>query len=443
MKKEDRKKGLLIAWGIYAALCLAYSFAMKINFGDETAFYAGKWTLSGLIPYVKWFDESWSSRLIINVVLTFLANHNYMIFRILNTAVMVMGTFFLTRITKMQRQTGGTLIVMAAFFGIPALLHSSAGWIATTTNYLWPLSFGLWVVDLLIRDFEGQKASIAERIVILPFFRYAIESEQVCLMGLFFLAVYGGLYVKKKRKVPAYASVLFVITLATMIYELTCTGNASRDWMGDIDIYTGYEMKGFFAKIYYGFDATWNMLLEDYLLVVPFAFSWICFGGAVLKGKAERAAGKATSGEIVAVVTAAFFTWCVAKRMMGSLDDSGVTELNVLNAVGISIYKKYFIRMLFTGCILGTAFAAGEGIRSWVYVGILLLGFGTSLAGGLTSSVYASYCRPMFFLFFGMQFIAADILIQNRKRSKWLICIGSILFVLELVSNVIFYVCER
>ena len=101
-----------------------------------------------------------------------------------------------------------------------------AGWIATTTNYIWPLALGVFVLTGTARVLRGERVAWWMHILYLPAMIYAANAEQMCavLLGIEGLCFLWILFVKKQGKQVLVLAPYLLIGLAEFLFILKCPG---------------------------------------------------------------------------------------------------------------------------------------------------------------------------------------------------------------------------
>ena len=105
----------------------------------------------------------------------------------------LIGSFSIMKIFSNKRSSVMSWLVCALVLCLPGHLHHSAGWIATTLNYAWVASLGLFVMIPVKKIMVNEKIAWYEYIFYFGAMIYATNQEQMCLILLivyFSFAVY-------------------------------------------------------------------------------------------------------------------------------------------------------------------------------------------------------------------------------------------------------------
>ena len=168
---------------------------------------------------------TWTSRILLEITLLPLT-HAPMLWRLLNTAIALLG------VGSMARLSGGSyrLVWPAAllFLVLPSSAYNSSGWITMTVNYLWPLSLGLCALLPVRTEAAGGKVRWYAYALGIPALLFAANHEQLCMALvaiIFIITIYGR---RRFGKMPSYTFVCLFVVTASLMFILTCPGNAVR-----------------------------------------------------------------------------------------------------------------------------------------------------------------------------------------------------------------------
>lgn len=212
----------------------------------------------------------WSSRLIIEAVMVFIT-HVPVLWWFLDTAIMVLAAHSLSRLLpKMDKKTNYLLVCLVFIY--PFIDMRTAGWIATTMNYIWPLAFGLYAMVSIKKILGGEVLKTREYVLNILCILYAANHEQmgVLLAGFFvFFSVYQGAV---QKKLHWFLLVQALLSIASVVFILTAPGNGIRTLWTIETHFPGYVVLSLFDKIEMGFSSTM------YGLVMKPDLSFLVFG---------------------------------------------------------------------------------------------------------------------------------------------------------------------
>ncbi len=431
-------KSIICAWILYCIFLIGIHIIIKINFGDDVGFYATSWISFTKLDYLKYVYFSMSSRVIIWFVNSFLSGHSYWIWKILNILAMLLMTYSICSLFRIEKDVKKTLLVMGAIMFCPITLWNSAGWIATTTDYLWPASAMLFWIQGIIKEFRGKKPKVIEYIVMIFALIYAADMEQTCALAVCCCILFL-FFMLKKKKTYWIVIVSSFISLAMLVFILTCPGNASRNWMAEITLYTGYEQYGLFTKIYMGFTNTWDGIIHRSHILIPIVFSLICAIAVWLKNKNIIA-------RVISVVPVVFFgiiainNFSVEVFSVGKSIQSQTAVINLFNFNQARAYVRCSVYFVMTGFLFATIFLTiDKNFEKIILMIMMFLGFSVSIASGLSSSVYVSFYRTDVYLLIIMVLSTVYYVIdtlKSIKKKKVYISLITVFFVIGIANNI-------
>lgn len=235
-----KKKKEILYYLPFALLLLAewiihWKIDLNVVGGDDTVFLAYSQEEGfSLIPWLAERYMTWSSRTAIEAVLMLMVNLPAVVWRIADSFVVVIGAAALTRLLERREyREYYSFFVSLVMLALPYTLMSTAGWIATSVNYMWPLAAGLIGLYPIRKYIDGRPVNVLEAVLYTICLFFAGNSEQ---MAFVLLASYGcyGLYLLWNGKGPVilrkYRYVLFQFVLAGLCFVniLLCPGNKSR-----------------------------------------------------------------------------------------------------------------------------------------------------------------------------------------------------------------------
>ncbi len=196
------------------------------------------------------------------------------IWKCFDTAVYLLIAFLLVEMfTKKTYKDVLAVCLLVLLF--PFNYMESAGYIATSTNYLYPMACVLIVACTLYHIQKGQSISWVRWVVTIVSLLYATNHDQyavVLIGGLFMFLLYNIKY-KAPKKLIKYNTILLLVTSA--LYTFTCflpghiartNSTAERDYW-----FPEYATWSFADKIYRGYTSTVaNVIFYNVALFVVF-----------------------------------------------------------------------------------------------------------------------------------------------------------------------------
>ncbi len=251
---------------VFLAVIVIYHSFIKIKFGDEITYFGAVLDKEGNKMDLIWDFTvmryySWSSRNIIELFLVLLSHYSPVIWKIADMGILMLLAVSCVKITEAKDNIILKWIVIFMILLYPFIEMSTAGWIATSTNYLWPASLGLFALSE-IKDIAGGRIKIWKYILTFPALIYAVNSEQmagICVIILGFAII---MSFKEKKKWVALIPHL-IIAVMGIIHVVTCPGNAKRSSIEVIERMREFDDYGIVRKAVSGYGNMVNHFLFE------------------------------------------------------------------------------------------------------------------------------------------------------------------------------------
>lgn len=227
---------------IFLIILLCYHWKLVVVTADYPTFQTivSKHPLLSLTKngFLSYRYATWSSRSLIEFNVGVLVSVPTEIWRILDSVIFTAIAVLLSKLLANNNESPFFYNCLACLFvGLFIITFSkileSAGWLATTTNYIWPICFILmhfYILKEFIfknKDTSKFKRTIIYLILIITLLE-AISSEQLLVMvgGAYLFIIVYCLY--KKIEIPKLIYLFIIIMLFNFIYDFCCPGNINR-----------------------------------------------------------------------------------------------------------------------------------------------------------------------------------------------------------------------
>lgn len=207
--------------------------------------------------------HGWSSRIIIESVLTLLTMQDMIIWRILDSLLITVGIYHILNFINTKNNNNIAIIGILLCLMYPFVDMSSAGWMATTLNYSWCFILGIISMIPLINDLHGKKTNTIIYVVSVLALIYATNQEQCCGIIFGFLLIYLFNNYIKHHKINKYNIFALIIATLSLIFILTCPGNFERIILETATWYPEFANFDLFHKIYLGTVPTMGIFLTN------------------------------------------------------------------------------------------------------------------------------------------------------------------------------------
>lgn len=407
------------------------------KFSDDVLYAIKNPLQDGLINMTIDSYLNWSSRMIIRPTMVALMLLPIWLWRILDLAIWIMLAMSISKLFIKEENVGTNWFLVAFMMLYPYWHMATAGWIATTTNFFWPLSFGMFALFTLKRIYEG---------VLLPVYRwmffgvailYASDAEQKVMILLAIFAVLAIYQVHTKSPTPMqYRITLFgslVFLIARMIFTLTTPGNHVRRLTGHYTV-SRFEDYSLWQRLVLGFELAsvhytqFTIALFPFFALLLLTVVWKLHNNIIKRVIAAVPLAISVSLSSIMVINALFFARDNLAYYEGWFLDSFIL-MALPSWPGSNILFILFYASLMYAVYLSCQNAVD---RSRV-VGIMLLGFLSQLMLGFSPSLYGSALRTFVYASFAI-IISALYLYENGAK-EYLGKFMKILLVFACVVN--------
>lgn len=308
----------------------------------------------------------------------------------------------------------------------PIWYLASAGYIATSTNYLYPILCLLLVaLDLKYTAQNNVQKPLwyVSSLLSIGYISNHDQSAMILIGGLGLFLLYGfcmGGFSRETMKKAMLYFVLAVVAFGVMWFlpghrnRMSSTAEMER-WFPD------YIQWGFAEKVIHGYTATVShILFERVKLYGLFVFLLFLLA---MQGQSQTA--KITSAAALLLLGCAWL-------YLG--DGLVLYEYQTPDFYPIGSFK-WAVGMLVSACILGSMICAvcttAKGFRKYCILGLLILGAGSREMMGFSATIYASSFRTFTGLLFALMGCCLILYEEqkklNNKKMNYAVLIGTML----------------
>lgn len=258
VEETGRKKQIVSRWAVMAVfflILLSFHLLLETGWGDDVFFAEGN------LPFGAFLAEryrTWTSRILIEAEIKLLTAAPAWVWKILNILMVLLLVWVTADLFGIEsRKAPGKISSQILFFCmlgcLPVLSLCDAGWIATTVNYLWPMTLGLVAMRPLKHWIRGEKCSAWEYPVcpVCVIFAANMEQGAAILFGVYLLC---GIYISLKGgRLSSFYFVLLFCVVFSVLFILTTPGNAIRYTKEMNHWFPGFDELNLYEKILMGF----------------------------------------------------------------------------------------------------------------------------------------------------------------------------------------------
>lgn len=318
-----------------------------------------------------------------------------------------------------------TLTVCLLLWLFPFWYLSTAGWIATTANYLYPVLCLLTVIDLLRGMRSGKRIRVWEYLLGGLAIVYAANQDQAAaiLIGGLLLYLCYAVFTKADKKSIFRIAAVLLFSLASYLILFFLPGHINRmsdtaemeRWLPE------YANWSLLTKLYHGYTSTVACLffhdvkLFDLFCLLLFLLS------VSTPGVIPKIAGGVPLGAILVIHLMGKDKFVIYPSYAG-----GMPELLPLSC-GWKAAVVLLLTLLVIGCgVFTICKCVKDRSKKWLLLLLLVLSAGSREMMCLSATLYASHARTFTYLVYGL--LLCDLIILNelrqRRQSMWYIGLG-------------------
>ena len=389
------KKFILPLYYAFISFLFTLESIIYINdAGDQTSFahMAQKYGFFEFFEFAIYRYKTWSSRLLIESVTMFMSNH-YLLFDV--TVLISVAIFFycfngiFLREEKYRKlQFVSPVIFLLSF---PSLFFTSAGLIATVTNYLFPMISFVIAWYCIIQEKHWYT------ILSLPFLVFACMQEQFTVYAfiLFVFALISS-YLECKRINKNYF-IATCVSLLGLVSGLLCPGSANRLTTETKIWYPGFETISFPVKIIKGYLETNRVLFVTSELNIVYLLLVLIIVVSIMKKQYF-----ATLTVIYTVITQRLGMNSLLTAVQRTIDNQNKSEIPNYFSLKENLYPivLYTLILCIVAVVVFMIFKEWKGGLTALVV--LAAGYASRMTVSLSPTIYASGLRtytPLIFSF--------------------------------------------
>lgn len=443
MKGKIKNINYWLPFFLLGSSLFALHLAADLSFGDDPFFQNAIRDNGSLVEFLAQRYCSRSSRILIEGALVLSLHFTTFVWRFLDTFMMLLIPVLISRIFIPIEKKELNWFICGMFFLYPYELYRSAGWAATTVNYIWPLAMALLAV-MPIRLIVEKKWIFAEKqkqnkgknfigfVIYTMALLFAANQEQVvCALiivyGFFLLYRFNFIIGQKPDETfcrPIVTKVLllqFIVCLVSLAFIMTCPGNTIRIIQEAEIRMPGFGQFSVFHKLYLGITTT----MACYFKYYDFASLVFC---ALLIVAALYT--KKKWGKYIACIPFGFvfvlgflkyviIFWKYPSQFRIQLKSS-YTMLAQTAATDSPIWFILYLMIIIV--ILLSLYSIFGGSIQFIYTVVILgCGFITRISLGFSPTLYDSGYRTALFCSFSLIIVALLLMLHSWKNCPlWL-----------------------
>lgn len=223
--KEEESRSVVWMLGVVFFCALVFSYFMPDALGDDVT-YLNRLNKFGYIGAGIDHYMGWSSRIIIEMVLMFLAKY-FVLWKLLNAAIITGTVYFLNKYVLSTINAKTLLLTFGLYCLIPLKMMGESGWVATSLNYHWAVFFALVAFYPFYKRMKNEEVSTVAFALSAVALIYAANQEQINLCFLVFTILIS-IYLVKTQRYDFKLTILLIISVVEFLLFLLSPGNSAR-----------------------------------------------------------------------------------------------------------------------------------------------------------------------------------------------------------------------
>lgn len=391
-----------MAFLVFMLIVIVQHLVMREFSGDAVKAFSTVLNTRTLPQALQYRYETWTSRILIEAPLILLAHHMHVfLWAVIDVAMFAILWWALNQLTNSRYPW----LVTALILIYPMAEMKSAGWMATTINYLWPLA--LMLVAALSLATLYRRQSLSWWLALLALFSevFATNFESVAAFYLIILAFFSIAMICFRRvtlKGTLFVGIQWLIAGANATLSLVCPGNWVRNqsqiaaWMPDFVSFSPID------KLVMGVNTTVLQLLSANLIFVIFCvvlvgYTWFHSG---TQNKFVLGLSMIPAASVVVVWIAPTFFPTLPTVFK---DFTTKTGLSAVNYYSPTSYLVFVWSMLILASIVIVLFNQAESLfQGSLLASVIAAGIASRGLMGFSPTLFASDLRTFIFFDFAM-----------------------------------------
>jgi len=356
----------------------------------------------GFIDFSVHYYNVWSSRVIILAFLWVLS-HSWWGFIATNIVATTLIYYFTVKVFADKQDRNMCWVCLFFIFMFPFAHMATAGFMATSVNYLWSVTFILVTGYGIKKAVTGTKIKIWEHPIYIISLIIAVNAEQVNALMLGILVLLLGHFFVIKKRVNYYLVIQLLITIAMLVFALQNPGNANRSAAETASWFPEYGMFGIFERAQLGYAFVLSHFIFNPNLVFSM-FSLLLYTTIHLQYKDNlyRLIAAVPLGSSILFGVWQRFLPDNAITWLSQFGQNSAQVVNVSNFYNITFYVPLVMLGMVVLCVLVSVFLSfkAEQGKGLFYAALVALGFAVSFIMGFSPTVWASGARTLIFTYF-------------------------------------------
>lgn len=415
----DRKEYIQTKSALFCVPLFYFAFFSKQTlFSDDVVFFENETQGRNLWEFTVHRYTTWSSRQIIEAFIYFLKDAK-LLWAILTTALCLLTLWTMTQLVS-EKSSRINWVCLGLFSLAPMIRMSEVGWIATSTNYFWVLSLGLFSLLGIKRCLDGNTLTKKELFIYCLATLYGANQEQGAALLLGFHLVFICYFKYKKSPIKNLLPQTLISALS-LLYHLTCVGNDARQQIQIPPNMSDFFNLSFLSKIELGCSSTLYFLVLEYHTIFFTTCIFLLITAVVQKNWITLSC--ITVPFLISNLFGAYYTLLHESIPLLQPIKEALTDYGTLPSLEnlLTFLPLILITTTFLFFLLGVFFLFQDKLKGAFSVLIILAGFASRIIMGLSPTIWMSGDRTYIFFHFSLLIVALfvyeELTKQNNKLS--------------------------
>lgn len=207
------------------------------------------------ISLVRTQYYKWSSRTLINFVMFVFESLPKIVFCSISGLLFCLLLYCLNQQLNKKNDKNNLVIIFLAFLSFPIVYFSTAGWIATTTTYFFPMVTLVYSYKLLLMDTKSNSKRTLYITFAMLLLIYSFNNEQIALCAIVIIFFMLPVFLRNIKKYRAIFLTTIVSLLINIVWIIKCPGNKVRN-IAELKNFIGFNHLTFINKVDIGIIST-------------------------------------------------------------------------------------------------------------------------------------------------------------------------------------------
>ena len=400
-------------------------YAIELDKYDDEVFL--EWIAERSIPEIvseRYFI--WTSRVIIETVLFSVLKISKYAWILLEACMITLLAYSISKIfIKKENKKELNTLLLLLILAYPMGIMGSAGWAATTVNYMWPIATAMFSLIPLKKAWDKEKIKIYQYPLYAMALLYACNQEQTCAIVVGVYVLFSVLLILRDKKIHPFIIIQAILAIASMVFVLTAPGNYIRKNEEIITSFKDFEMVSFQDKISLGFTTTIaDIVKEKSITFAILTLSIVVYIFSTYKEKLYRTVSLIP---FISICSLGIFSKIVfnvfpfLESFVKHLTQP-VVQLTAANCNNLFYVLPIIFAMVIFFSVILCLLLIFKNLKNSMATLVFVVGLASRLIMGFSPSIFASSVRTIFYFDIAMMIVTIllwqELIKKTEKNDK-------------------------